>query len=813
MPKNKQTDIKTKEAFKKAFIKKVEEVSGDDFKESTVTNQYEALAELVMERITGEWAVNNSRLNKMEEKQVYFFSIEFLIGRLLKSYINNLGWDTMVEETLSELGVNYETVQAEENDPALGNGGLGRLMACFLDSTAAMGFPGHGNGIRYKYGLFEQKIINNEQVEVADVWLKNGYPFEIAKPDKSVIVKFGGDVRMEEINGRVQFIHENYDPVLAVPYDVPVKGYRNDKVNSLRLWSARPIDDFDLSTFNQGHFIKAMQRKSEAEAISQILYPSDHGFEGKLLRLRQEYFFVCAGLKRIVRRYKKQNNGSLDGFSDKICIHINDTHPALCVPELMRILVDEEGYEWDTAWDMTVKSISFTNHTVLPEALEKWPVDMMQKLLPRVYQIVEEINRRFLNDMNWFHPDRVDHNYNMAILKDGQVHMAHLAIIGSHSVNGVAELHSKILREETFKDFYAAFPERFTSVTNGVTQRRFMMGSDPKLKDLIDETIGTDWKTPGKLCKLEDLVPFATDKAFQKKLSAVKRSNKERLAKYIKETQNIILNPEAIFDVQVKRIHEYKRQLLNILHVMFVYNQLRSNPNADIVPKTYVFAGKAAPSYAYAKEVIRLINVVAEKVNNDPQVKDKLKVVFVPNFNVSVAEIIYPAAEISEQISTAGKEASGTGNMKFMMNGALTLGTMDGANVEIAESVGKDNIFTFGLTDGEVFNYNNYGGYRSLDIYESDPRLQEVLSQLINGFFGDTAGFQMIYDSLLLHNDTYFVLKDFSAYVDIQDIASDVYRNSADWQKMSVINIAHSGIFSSDRSIEDYQKRVWKIKQ
>ena len=810
--KNTKHKVNTKEAFRKAFIKKVEEVSGEDFSESTTRHQYEALAELVMEEITAEWAVNNSRLHKMEEKQIYFFSIEFLIGRLLKAYVNNLGWDTMVEETLNELGVDYEALQSEEHDPALGNGGLGRLMACFLDSTAALGFPGHGNGIRYKYGLFEQKIINNEQVEVADIWLKNGYPFEIVKPDKAVVVKYNGDVRVEEVNGKMQFIHENYDPVLAVPYDIPVKGYRNNTVNSLRLWSAKPVEDFDLSTFNQGHFLKAMQRKSEAESISQILYPSDHGFEGKLLRLKQEYFFVCAGLKRIVRRYKKHNHGSMDGFPDKICIHINDTHPALCVPELMRILVDEEGYDWDVAWDMTIKSISFTNHTVLPEALEKWPIDMVQKLLPRVYQIIEEINRRFINDMNWFYPDQVDRNYSMAILKDGQVHMAHLAIIGSHSVNGVAELHSKILREETFRDFYAVFPDRFTSVTNGVTQRRFMMGSNPGLKTLLDDTIGTDWKKPGNMCSLEALLPYAQDAAFCQKLGDIKHANKERLAKYIKETQGIVLNPDSIFDVQVKRIHEYKRQLFNILHVILTYNQLRSNPNADIVPKTYILAGKAAPSYVYAKEVIRLINVVADRVNNDPLVKDKLKVVFVPNFNVSVAEIIYPAAEISEQISTAGKEASGTGNMKFMMNGALTLGTMDGANVEIAEAVGMDNVFTFGLSDTEVYNYNTHGGYRSLEVYESDSRLQEILGQLINGFFGESAGFQMIYDSLLLHNDTYFVLKDFAPYVDIQDIASNVYRDQKQWQKMSTINIAHSGIFSSDRSIEDYEKRVWKVK-
>ena len=542
-----------KTSFKKAFIKKVEEVSGEDFSESTAQHQYEALSELVMEEITAEWAVNNSRLHKMEEKQIYFFSIEFLIGRLLKAYINSLGWDDIVPEVLCELGLDYEAIQAKEHDPALGNGGLGRLMACFLDSTAAMGFPGHGNGIRYKFGLFEQKIINNEQVEVADNWLKNGYPFEIAKPDKSVIVKYKGNVRTEMVNGKLVFIHENYEPVLAVPYDVPVQGYHNKTVNSLRLWSAQPVEDFDLSTFNQGHFLKAMQRRSEAEAISQILYPNDNGFEGKQLRLKQEYFFVCAGLKRIVRRYKKFNHGSMDGFSDKICIHINDTHPALCVPELMRILIDEENYEWDKAWDMTVKSISFTNHTVLPEALEKWPIDMVKELLPRVYQIIEEINRRFVNDMNWFYPDQEARNYSISILKDGHVHMAHLAIIGSHSVNGVAELHSKILREETFKDFYAVFPERFHSVTNGVTPRRFLMGSNPQLKTLLNETIGDSWTMPNKLSSLEALLPYAADAAFCEKLGAVKRRNKAHLAAYINKSQGIQLNPDSIFDIQVKR--------------------------------------------------------------------------------------------------------------------------------------------------------------------------------------------------------------------------------------------------------------------
>ena len=808
----KQTKHKfTKESFKKAFVEKVEQISGEKFSEATIQNQFDALSDMVMENVAVTWAENNRKNNMHKNKQIYFFSIEFLIGRLLRSYIYGLGWDEFVPDALKELGLDYDAIQAREHDPALGNGGLGRLMACFLDSTAAMDFPGHGNGIRYKYGLFQQKIVNNEQVEVADNWLRNGYPFEIAKPEKSVIVKYGGHVRTELIDDKLTFIHEDYEPVLAVPYDVPIQGYHNNTVNSLRLWNAQPVEDFDLGTFNQGHFLRAVQRKSDAEAISQVLYPSDHGFDGQLLRLKQEYFFVCAGLKRIVRRYKKMHRGSMNGFDKKICIHINDTHPAMCVAELMRILIDEEGYEWEDAWKITVGAISFTNHTVLPEALEKWPISMMQSLLPRVYMVIEEINRRFLEEMNAKYPDQGERNYNISILKDGNVHMAHLAIIGSHSVNGVAELHSKILREETFREFYEVYPERFNSVTNGVTPRRFMMGANPDLKDLIDNTIGTSWKNANQLSDLKQLEAHLDDKNFLEGLDKVKRANKEHLCSYIKQHLKITIDPDSIFDIQVKRIHEYKRQLLNALHIMHIYNQLRINPNSDFVPKTYFFAGKAAPSYYYAKEVIKLINVLAEKINNDPVVNDKLKVVFVPNFNVSSAEIIYPAAEISEQISTAGKEASGTGNMKFMMNGAITLGTMDGANVEIAEAVGSDNIFTFGLSDLEVANYNANGGYRSLDIYESDSRVQDVLNQLINGFLNGYT-FQTIYDSLLLYNDPYYVLKDFASYADIQRTASQTYLDHDKWLRMSAVNIANSGIFSSDRSIADYQSRIWKIK-
>ncbi len=699
-----------------------------------------------------------------------------------------------------------------EKDPVLGNGGLGRLMACFLDSTAAMGFPGHGNGIRYKYGLFEQKIVNNEQVEVADNWLKNGdYPFEIRNKEKGVVVKYGGEVVTTEVEGKTVFLQKNYEPILAVPYDIPVQGFHNNTVNSLRLWSAEPVEEFDLETFNQGQFLKAVQRKSDAEAISQILYPSDAGFEGRLLRLKQEYFFVAAGLKRIIRRYKKQHDGSVEGFQDHIIIHINDTHPAMAVPELMRLLMDEEGLGWDEAWKITTETITFTNHTVLPEALEKWPIDMMKKLLPRVYQIIEEINRRFLVETNQKYPNDEARNYSCSILQDGDVHMANLSIIGSHSVNGVAALHSKILREETFRGFYELMPEKFTNVTNGVTQRRFMFSANPKLRTLINDKIGTEWNEACEMEKLEQLVQFKDDEDFLDAMSAVKLENKERLAKYIEKTQDLKINPNSIFDIQVKRIHEYKRQLLNILHVMHLYNSLKENPDQEFVPKTFIFAGKSAPSYLYAKEVIRLINTVAEKINSDPDMKDRLNVVFLPNFNVSLAEIVYPAAEISEQISTAGKEASGTGNMKFMMNGAVTLGTLDGANIEILENVGDDNMYTFGITDKQVYEYTHNGGYRSFDYYEQDERIRKVLNQLIDGTYGGQP-FTMIYDSLLLHNDSYFVLRDFADYARAQEEISSAYKDRKKWQQMSIENIAHSGVFSSDRSIEDYKNNVWKIK-
>lgn len=797
-----------KSKFKSMYLKKIEEVSGDTLEESSLLKQYQALAELVMEKVTAQWAKSNTIYNKHADKQVYFFSIEFLIGRLLKSYVNNLGLEEIVSESLTELGLDYEAIQSKESDPGLGNGGLGRLMACYLDSSAAMQMPAHGNGIRYKYGLFEQQIIQGEQVEVADNWLKNGYPFEIRKPDKSVVVKYYGNIRAEKLNGHLTFVHENYEPIMAVPYDIPIKGFKNETVNSLRLWSAEPLEGFDLPSFNQGQFLDAVRHKSEAEAISQILYPNDNGFDGKLLRLKQEYFFVCAGLKRLVRRYKKFNNNSIDGFSDKICVHINDTHPAMCAPELMRILMDEEGFGWEEAWKMTTDAISFTNHTVLPEALEKWPVDMMKNLLPRIYMIIEEINRRFIEEICEKYPEDLERNYSLSIIQDGQVHMASLAIVGSHSVNGVAALHSKILREETFNGYFQIFPERFHNVTNGVTPRRFLMNSNPGLRDLLNESIGTEWET--NLFQLKRLLNYVNDSGFYKKLEGVKLDNKKRLADHIKKFNDITVDPHSIFDIQVKRIHEYKRQLLDALHCLYLYNRLKENPNLEMAPRTFIFAGKAAPGYYYAKEIIKLINAIGTLVNHDPQTRDKLKVVFLANFNVSLAEIIYPAANISEQISTAGKEASGTGNMKFMMNGAITLGTMDGANIEISEAVGPSNIVTFGLSSDAVSHYQKFGGYRSIEVFEQDPRLQQIMLQLIDGTLSGL-NFQTIYDSLLLHNDTYFVLKDFNAYADAQNRVDQLYRDHDTWSKMSLSNIAHSGMFSSDRSILDYQREIWKI--
>ena len=800
--------LKEIEDFKSAYIKKIEEVSGEYLAESSLLNQYQALAEIVMDKIASQWAKTSSQYDEIPHKRVYLFSIEFLIGRLLKAYVNSLDMEDTVKIAMAELGLDYQTILDQETDPGLGNGGLGRLMACFLESSATLGLPFHGNGIHYKHGLFEQKIINGEQVEVADNWLRHGYPFEIRKPNEAVVVKFYGNLHSEKINGVLTFVYEDYEPILAVPYDIPLKGYHNNTVNSLRLWSAEPIEEFDLPSFNEGQFLDAVRHKSEAEAITQILYPNDNRFDGKQLRLKQEYFFVCAGLKRIITRFKRYNNNCLDEFADKICIHINDTHPALCGPEMMRIFMDEEGLSWDDAWKLTANSLTFTNHTVLPEALEKWPVDMLKFLLPRIYMIIEEINRQFLEELrakSGLNELQIDC---LSIIQDGQINMANLAIVCCHSVNGVAELHSKILKEETFNGYYKLFPERFHSVTNGVTPRRFLINSNTGLRDLINESIGTEWTN--NLFALENLVDFKNDTSFSEQFSRIKLENKIYLSNYIKEHNQIIVNPESIFDIQVKRIHEYKRQLLNALHILHLYNHLKANPHQEIVPRTFIFAGKAAPGYYFAKEIIKLINTIAALVNNDKDIRDQIKVVFLANFNVSLGEIIYPAANISEQISTAGKEASGTGNMKFMMNGAITLGTMDGANIEIHEAVGADNIITFGLSSDEVAYYEKNGGYSSVEIYENDHRIQKIMHQLIDGTFGHLYNFQSIYDSLLLYNDSYFILKDFDSYGNAQNRINDLFKDKNKWFNMSLNNVAYSGLFSSDRAILDYQKDIWK---
>ncbi|WKY47817.1 glycogen/starch/alpha-glucan phosphorylase [Eubacteriaceae bacterium ES3] len=793
--------------FKLEYQNKIEEVSGRILSESSPLNQYDALADLIKDKITPAWAQKNVQYGEYTQRQVFFFSIEFLIGKLLKSYINCLQLDQVVEAAIEELGLNYETILSQESDPGLGNGGLGRLMACFLESGATMQLPIHGNGIRYKYGLFAQEIINGEQVEVADYWLKNGYPFEFRKPDESVIVKYYGNIHAQRINGVLTFVHENYEPIKAIPYDIPIKGYKNDTVNTLRLWSAEPLEDFDLPRFNQGQFLDALRHKSEAEAISQILYPDDTGFDGKLLRLKQEYFFVCAGLKRIVNRYKRFNKNCLDEFAEKVCIHINDTHPALCGPELMRILMDEEGLGWDDAFDITHHALSFTNHTILPEALEKWPVDMLQNLLPRVYMIIEEINRRFIEYLKNDHFMSDEEAWKLSIIRDNQIHMASLSIVCSHSINGVAELHSKILREETFNGYYHIFPERFHSVTNGVTPRRFLINSNRGLNELINEAIGYDWQLD--LNQLKKLEKFEQDPLFIDKFQKIKRANKHQLAAYINTHNGIIVSPDSIFDIQVKRIHEYKRQLLNILHVLHLYNELKAKPDREIYPRTFIFAGKAAPGYYFAKEVIKLIHAVAEKINNDPAINEQLKVVFLSNFNVTLGEIIYPAADISEQISTAGKEASGTGNMKFMMNGAITLGTMDGANIEIYQAVGEDNMISFGLSSDEVSQFEKFGGYRSVDLYENDPRIQLIMHQLVDGSLGQEISFQSIYDALLLYNDRYFVLRDFDSYAKAQSRVNDLYLEKKHWSQISIHNVSQSGLFSSDRSIADYERYIW----
>ena len=802
-----------KEDFKIAFRNECIDVAGKPLEMCSDLDKYQVLVSLIKSQASKVRTETLERVRESKEKEVYYFSMEFLIGRLLNNYLLNLGIQDVVRSGLAELGEDLDRICALERDPGLGNGGLGRLAACFMDSMAFLGVPGGGMGIRYRFGLFQQKIVNGYQTEVPDTWLDAGYPWETAKRDESIVVKFGGYVDREYRDGKVAFQYKGYDQVLAVPYDVPVVGYGGKTVNPLRLWYAQPLEErFDLAAFNRGDYAAAVKHRNEIEAITCILYPDDSTLAGKKLRLQQEYLLVAAGVGDLVRRYKRlYGDREWSLMPQRMAIHINDTHPTLCVPELMRLLMDEEGLEWDEAWDITTHTIAYTNHTVLPEALEKWPIDMMQTILPRVYMIIEEIDRRFKESFDKSQPAWQRRHQATAILWDGQVKMANLSIIGSYSVNGVAALHTEILKKDTLKDFYALYPEKFNNKTNGVSHRRFLMEANPGLTDLITSAIGPEWTYHP--AALERLLPFKEDSAFLERLAAVKRENKVRLAEHIRINNGIDVDPDSVFDVQVKRIHAYKRQLLYAFKIMDLYNQLRDDPNMDIHPHTFIFAGKAAGSYVFAKEVIKLINSIADVVNNDPAVNNKMKVVFMENFRVSSAQIIYPAAEISEQISTAGKEASGTGNMKFMFNGAITLGTMDGANVEIHDLVGEENIRIFGMRAEEVMERYARGDYHPSDVANADPRLKRITDQLVNGFFQKSGcDFWGVREALLTYGDEYFVLKDFDDYVRTWREMDRLYCDRNAWNRISLHNIAKAGYFSSDRTIAEYANDIWKVR-
>ena len=799
-----------KEDFKVAYEAKALETFAKPISECSTFERYELLVYLISSNTSKVRTQTSQRHIRLQQKKVHYFSMEFLIGRLLKNYLINLQIDDLVQDGLKDFGIDLDELCQCEKDPGLGNGGLGRLAACFLDSMAYLGVPGVGMGIRYRFGLFRQRIVNGYQTEEPDSWLENGYPWETKKPDEAIAVQFGGYVdRITDEDGQERYVTKDAQTILAVPYDVPIVGYGGKTVNVLRLWSAEPVvEKLDLAAFNHGDYSGAMRERNEIEAITCILYPDDSTEAGRALRLKQEYFFVAAGVADIVKNFKKNYGPDWAIFPEKIGIHTNDTHPALCVPELMRLLIDEDALSWEEAWDITCKTISYTNHTIMPEALEKWSIDLMRSLLPRIYQIIEEIDRRYCAAFDRSQPDWQERLRNTAILWDGQVRMANLSIIGAYSVNGVAALHTEILKTSVLRDFYALTPEKFNNKTNGVTHRRFLAEANPGLRSLITNTIGPDWM--GNALELQKLLPYREDAAFLTELRQIKRQNKVRLGNYIAKTMGIAVDPDSIFDIQVKRIHAYKRQLLAAFKIIHLYNVLKENPDADIKPHTFIFAGKAAAGYAFAKEVVKYICSIADLVNADPQVSKKLRVIFLENFNVSSAQLIYPAADISEQISTAGKEASGTGNMKFMFNGAITLGTLDGANVEIRNQVGDENICIFGLTAEEVMNYYLHGGYIAYDACQSDPRLVRICNQLIDGTFLPMGkNFYGIHDALLKANDEYFVLKDFDAYLKAFTSLSDIYQDPIRWGKMSLTNIAMAGEFTSDRTIRQYCDEIW----
>lgn len=801
-----------KELFKSAFKEQLVSRLGKDIEEATAGDIYKILGTLIREFIGREWAETNRSYMDQQEKQVYYFSMEFLIGRLLGNNLLNLGMLRTVREGLADLGWSLEEIEEQEPDAGLGNGGLGRLAACFLDSLASLGYAGHGCGIRYRFGLFEQKIIDGHQVELPDDWLQKSNVWEERRADKRVEVRFWGQVEVAEKDGKTQFNTVNYEKVWAVPYDVPVIGYGDSQVNTLRLWSAESaMDPARMGLEVQNSYYKFLEYNRSVESISEFLYPDDSGYEGKILRLKQQYFLCSAGLQSVLRTFDKLELPYSE-LPNKVAIHINDTHPTLVIPELMRILVDDKGLGWDEAWDLTTQTVSYTNHTLLSEALEKWPVNMVRELLPRVYMIIEEINKRFCGMLLDRFPDGQDLVSKVAIVESDQVKMAHLAIVGSYSVNGVAELHTELLKTNVMKPFYDLFPDRFNNKTNGITHRRWLIHANPELSNVISETIGTWWmKRPHQLLGLET---FKEDSALREKIMKIKRSNKLRLAEFIRQKQGVMVDPDSIFDVQVKRLHAYKRQLMNILHVMYLYNDIKDHPSVDRVPRTFIFAAKAAPGYYLAKSIIKLINVVANTVNKDPQVNSKLKVLFLENYSVSLAEKIIPAADVSEQISTAGKEASGTGNMKFMMNGALTIGTLDGANVEMHQMLGDDNMFLFGLTSEEVLNYYKNGRYIAKDVYHKDPRIKRVMDQLVSPgpFCCHEREFNLIYQSILEHNDEFFVLKDFDSYANTHEAIDQVYLNTPEWATKAIVNIAHAGHFSSDCTINRYAANIWDIR-
>ena len=805
-----------KEAFKESVKENVKFLYRKTLEEATQEQIFQAVSYTVKDVIIDNWLETQNAYQKQDPKIVYYMSMEFLMGRALGNNLLNLTAYGEVKEALEELGLDLNVIEDQEPDPALGNGGLGRLAACFLDSLATLNYCAYGCGIRYRYGMFKQEIKDGFQLEVPDNWLKNGYPFELRRPEYAKEVHFGGYVRVEYdlATGSNRFIHEGYQAVKAVPFDMPILGYNNKIVNTLRIWDAEPIVDFGLDSFDKGDYKKAVEQENLARNIVEVLYPNDNHMAGKELRLKQQYFFVSASLQAAIEKYKK-NHSDIRKLYEKVVFQMNDTHPTVAVAELMRILMDEEGLGWDEAWEVTTKCVAYTNHTIMSEALEKWPIELFSRLLPRVYQIIEEINRRFILEIQAKYPGNYEKIKKMAIIYDGQVKMAHLAIVAGFSVNGVARRHTEILKNQELKDFYERMPEKFNNKTNGITQRRFLRHGNQLLADWVTDHIGPDWITD--LSQISKLKLYVDDERAQQEFMNIKYQNKVRLAKYILEHNGVEVDPHSIFDVQVKRLHEYKRQLLNILHVIYLYDKIKRNPGMEFYPRTFIFGAKASAGYARAKKIIKLINSVADVVNNDKSIDNKIKVVFIENYRVSNAEMIFAAADVSEQISTASKEASGTGNMKFMLNGAPTIGTMDGANVEIVEEVGEENAFIFGLSSDEVINYENNGGYDPNVIYNTDGEIRQVLMELINGTFShDTELFRDLYDSLLRGNgydkaDQYFILADFRAYAAAQEKVEEAYRDEKRWARMAMMNTACSGKFTSDRTIQEYVDDMWHL--